>query len=347
MLGTARWLTPHLALESAAGVLAEEGITTSAIEGERLPPDAVRSSVAKHLGLAAVGLPNPSRNVTGLVQVLIDATQGATQPLTLKRLCGWQASLFPTGFSDLTPLRVGKLRGDAPMEVVSGRVGKQRVHFVAPPGAGLRVEVERFLNWFNQPDSLSSADGLIRAAVAHFWFVTLHPFEDGNGRLARAITDMALAQDEKQPMRTYSMSAQILTARDAYYDVLERSQRGNLNLTPWLIWFLQQTAIACTRAEEVVGRTLLKAQFWLAHQSLELHPRQRKMLNRLLDAGPTGFEGGMTTRKYMNLTRASRATAYRELSYLLNEGCLTALPGGGRSAAYQLVWPDPPSFPYA
>src|SRR3990172_935711 len=314
VLGAVRLLDASLTLEAMAAILVEDGVTTSAIEGERLDLDAVRSSVARHLGLPTAGLPAPPRAVDGLIDVLLDATRHHHLPLTCARLCKWQAALFPTGYSGLHQIRTGTLRGDEPMQVISGGIGRERVHFTAPPRAGLEAELDRFLAWFNSfPADL---DGLIRAGVAHLWFVTLHPFEDGNGRLARAITDMVLSQDERQPMRFFSLSAQMLRERESYYDILERAQRGGVEITGWLAWFLTQVAASATAAEQTVAGTLAKARFWLRHQATDLNERQRKALNRLLYAGPDGFEGGINTRKYMSLTKTSRATAYRELAEL-------------------------------
>jgi Fic family protein len=336
VLGAARLLDAGLTLEAVAAILVEDGLTTSAIEGERLDLDAVRSSVARRLGLPTAGLAKPPRAVDGLIDVLLDATRQHNAPLTPKRLYGWQAALFPTGYSGLHAIRVGELRGTAPMQVVSGGVGKEKVHFIAPPRKGLHEELKRFLSWFNAPPA--GLDGLTRAGLAHLWFVTLHPFEDGNGRLARAITDMALAQDERQPMRLFSLSAQILRERKDYYAVLERTQRGALDVTEWLAWFLTQVEAAATAAEQTVANTLAKARFWLKHQATAFNERQRKLLNRLLDAGPGGFEGGINTRKYMSLTRTSRTTAYRELADLVEKGCLRPTGKGGRSSGYEIVW---------
>lgn len=334
-LGAARLLDRDLTLEAAMAILVEDGVTTSAIEGERLDIDAVRSSVARQLGLPTAGLPTPPRAVEGLVEVLLDATQHFDAPLTAARLCAWQAALFPGGQSGLQPIRTGMLRGDAPMHVVSGPIGRERIHFTAPPRPGLDAELDRFLGWFNHAPT--GLDGLIRAGLAHLWFVTLHPFEDGNGRLARAVTDLAMAQDERQALRLFSLSAQILRERDAYYAVLERIQRGGLDVSAWLGWFLEQIAAAAGAAEQTIARTLTKARFWLRHQTTDLNPRQRKVLNRLLDAGVDGFEGGMNTRKYASLTRTSRTTAYRELADLVEKDCLQPTAAGGRSTRYVLA----------
>ncbi len=335
VLGAARLLDANLTLEAVAAILVEDGLTTSAIEGERLDLEAVRSSVAHHLGLPTAGLIKPPRAVDGLIDVLLDATRQHAQPLTAKRLFGWQAALFPVGYSGLHAIRVGELRGNVLMQVVSGGIGREKVHFIAPPRERLNAELEHFLAWFNT--SSADLDGLVRAGLAHLWFVTLHPFGDGNGRLARAITDMALSQDERQPMRLFSLSAQILRERESYYDILECTQRGGLDVTAWLAWFLTQVEAAAITAEQTVANTLAKARFWLKHQSANLNERQNKVLNRLLDAGRGGFEGGINTRKYMSLTKTSRATAYRELAELVEKGCLAPTGKGGRSSAYEIV----------
>lgn len=335
MIGAGRLLDGQLTLEAAAAILAEDGGTTSAIEGEQLDMASVRSSVARHLGLPTAGLPMPPCAVDGLIAVLLDATRCHEQVLTLQRLCGWQAALFPTGFSGLHEIRVGQLRGDEPMHVVSGAIGYERVHFEAPPKAKLQAELDAFLSWFNAPPD--GFDGLIRAGIAHFWFVTLHPFEDGNRRLARAIGDMALSQDEHLPMRLFSLSAQVLREREGYYCVLEQTQRGGMDVTEWLIWFLVQVEASAMAAEQTVAHTINKARFWLRHQTTHLNERQRKMLNRLLDAGAEEFEGGINTRKYMSLTKTSRATAYRELADMVEKNCLQAAGKGGRSSGYNVA----------
>jgi Fic family protein len=335
LLGIARLLDSGLSREAEAQILIQDGINTSAIEGEHVDVDAIRSSVARHLGLPTAGLRAAPRSVDGLVEVLLDATAHYAKPLTQKRLFGWQAALFPTGRSGLHKIRTGTLRGDDPMRVVSGSIGRQKVHFEAPPRKGLEAQVRGFIDWFNAPPE--RLDGLVRAGLAHLWFVTLHPFDDGNGRVARAITDMALCQDEQRPQRLFSLSAQIMRNRDAYYAVLERTQRGGLDVTPWLAWHLEQVSLACELADGTVAHVLAKARFWLRHQVTPLNDRQRKVINVLLDAGPGGFAGGMNTRKYVSLTRASRATAYRELADLVVKGCLIP-SGGGRSVVYQIAW---------
>ena len=267
------------------------------------------------------------------MEVLLDATNSFDTPLSRARLLRWHATLFVDGPESARP---GRLRGRAAMQVVSGPVGREWVHFEAPPRTALDRELRQFLDWFAKPPT--GTDGLVRAAVAHLWFVTLHPFEDGNGRIARAIGDMALAQDEQSGTRLFSLSSQIRQERAAYYRILERTQRGDGDITAWIAWFLEQMRLACDRAQTTVSRTMAKARFWLRFKAADINDRQRKVVNRLLDAGPSGFEGGMNNRKYMHLTGASRATAYRELAELVEMGCLMPLPGGGRSTAYDIDW---------
>ncbi|MDR2173811.1 MAG: Fic family protein [Burkholderiales bacterium] len=333
--GMAVLLDPALSKEAFMLILTEDGMTTSAIEGEKLDLRSVRSSVARHLGLPVTGLPPVSRRVDGLVEVLLDATIGHTVPLDLPRLCGWQAALFPPDAFDtgLPNVRTGQLRGTEPMEVVSGPLTRRKVHFAAPPREDLENELQAFLTWFNNPPE--RLDGLFRAGLAHLWFVTIHPFEDGNGRLARAVTDMALSQSENLPTRLFSLSAQFLRQRHDYYAMLEKSQRGGLDVTPWLSWFLDQVTLAANAAEKTISDTLTKAKFWLRHQATDINERQRKTLNRLLDAGAEGFEGGIDTRKYVSLNKVSRATAYRELADLVEKSCLVSV-GSGRSHKYEI-----------
>ena len=322
-------------LRASAVSLEEDAIQTAAIEGETLDREGVRSSIAKHLGLPQAGLRVADRAVDGLVQVLLDATRNYNPPLTVKRLCGWHAALFPTGHSGLHKITVGSWR-NSPMEVVSGPFGKQKVHYEAPPPQVLDDEMRVFFHWW--AGSSESMDGLIRAALAHFYFVTIHPFDDGNGRLARSLTDMALAQDEKIGMRFYSLSAQIMHERDTYYDILERTQKGDGDVTEWLLWFLGCFDRAVASAEKTLNKVLMKAKFWNLHNETDLNERQRKVLNKLLDAGPGGFEGNLTTRKYSGMTKASRSTAWREIDDMLQKGVLIALLGGGRSSAYEVAW---------
>jgi Fic family protein len=319
--------------------LTEEAVKTAAIEGESLDRGSVRSSVARRLGLPTAGLPPAPRHVDGLVEVLLDATLSYNLPMTAERLKGWQAALFPTGYSGLHRIRVGDWRATGePMQVVSGPVGHEKVHYEAPSGERVQAEMTRFLDWWDDPPA--GMDGLVRAGVAHFWFVTVHPFEDGNGRLARALTDMALAQDEKLSARFYSLSSQVMAEREAYYAILEKTQQGDGDITAWLEWFLGCFERAVAGSETLLAGVLLKARFWQRHAGVNLTDRQRKVLNRLLDAGPGGFEGGMTTRKYASLTGVSKATAQRELADLVDQGLLRPNPGGGRSVSYDVAWEE-------
>lgn len=330
----------NFGLELQAEMLTEDAVTTAAIEGQRLDPDSVRSSVARRLGLPTAGLPPIEREPDGLVQVLIDATAKHGEALDGERLRAWHAALFPTGYSGLQPITIGAWRsasGD-PMQVVSGPAGKEKVHFEAPPAELVDQEMARLFIWWR--NSASRLDGLVRSAVAHLWFVTIHPFEDGNGRIARAIADMALAQDERTGRRLYSLSAQVGRERDAYYYSLERAQRGRGDVTEWVLWFLECLERAILRSEEQVHVAVLKGRFWQRCGEVSLNDRQRKVLNRLLDAGPGGFEGGLTTRKYRGLTKTSQATAKRDIADLVDTGILQRNPGGGRSASYDLVWPE-------
>ena len=326
-----------LSREAQADILTEEALTTSAIEGERLNRDSVRSSVARHLGLPAAGLAPANRSVDGLVEVLLDATQRYATPLTAARLKRWQAALFPTGHSGLRKIRTGQWRGsEQPMQVVSGAVGRERVHYEAPPGQRVEQEMKRFLSWWKA--SATREDGLLRSGLAHLYFVTIHPFEDGNGRIARALTEMALAQDERQPTRYYSLSSQIVEECRAYYRVLEASQKGEGDVTPWLQWYVGCYTRGVERAERLIADVLAKATFWQRHAQVDLNPRQRKVVNRLLDAGKGGFQGGLTTRKYVAMAKVSRATAFREISELMERGLLTQNPAKGRSVSYEVKW---------
>ena len=335
LLGTVEDLGFDDSLRASAVSLEEDAIQTAAIEGETLDREGVRSSIAKHLGLPHAGLRPADRAVDGLVQVLLDATRNYASPLTDERLRGWHAALFPTGHSGFHKITVGAWR-TSPMQVVSDPFGKQKVHYEAPHPEKLDDEMILFFDWWRS--SLTDTDGIIRAALAHLYFVTVHPFDDGNGRLARCIADMALAQDEKTGMRFYSLSAQIMTERESYYEVLERTQKGTGDTTEWLLWFFGCLERAIVAAEKTLATILLKAKFWKLHSDVPLTERQRKVLNRLLDAGPDGFEGGLSTRKYMGMAKTSRATAWREIEDLLQKEILRALPGGGRSTAYEVTW---------
>lgn len=338
LLGRVKGLGLHLSEEAQVDILIEEAIKTAAIEGERLNPQMVRSSVIRHLGLREAGLVSSTRSVDGLVEVILAATQKYENVLSVNRIKGWHAALFPAGYSGFHKIRVGQWRGKEPMRVVSGPVGKEKVHFEAPPGEKVDEEMKKFLRWWEE--SRESMDGILRAGLAHFYFVTIHPFEDGNGRIARALTDMALAQDEKLSIRYYSLSSQIMEERSSYYDILDKcSKSDSVDVTKWLIWFLECFEHAIRRSDGIIGRVLVKAEFWQEHAQDNLNNHQKKVLNRMLDAGPGGFEGGLTTRKYVGMNKVSRATAFREISDMLRKKVLRQLPGKGRSVCYDLVWP--------
>jgi Fic family protein len=332
--GAGKLLDPDMDVSAQLEILTAEGTSTSAIEGERFDPRALRSSLARRLGLPTAGLPAPARSLEGLVDVLLDAAQNYQLPLTLKKLFAWQAALFPTGRSGLHEIRVGGLRGEDPMRIVSGPIERERVHYIAPPRRRLDQEMRRFLAWYNAPPA--GLDGLLRAGLAHAWFELIHPFDDGNGRIGRALLDRALAQDEGRAVRLYSLSARFMAVRDEYYDALEGISRGSLDVTSWLVWFLKQFTAAVQESEHTLGRVLRKARFWIQHAQRPLNERQRKALNSMLDAGPEGFVGGMTNRKYAHLTKTSPATAQRDLAQLVELRCLS-LVGAGRGARYELL----------
>ncbi|MBB4730532.1 Fic family protein [Xanthomonas arboricola] len=336
LAGAARLLDAQLQTRAGADLLLQDALGTSHIEGEHPNPDGVRSSIARHLGLPHAGLPVPERATEGLVEVLLDATRRYRAPLTLERLCAWQAALFPEGRPLLRPVRAGQLRGEEPMRVVSGPIEHEKVHYEAVPRRRLEAELDRFLAWFAQPPS--DLDGLLRAGLAHLWFELIHPFEDGNGRVGRALMDMALAQDERRSLRLFSLSAQFMRDRSHYYVLLEQAGRAELEVTDWLLWFLEQVQVACVSAQSTLAAVLAKARFWMHYGASALNERQRKVLNRLLDAGPDGFEGGMSTRKYVGLTKVSRATAFRELAQMVELGCIAPTATKGRSAAYEIDW---------
>ena len=338
LLGRVKRLGFKLEEEAQANILTEEVIKTSEIEGELLNLQMVRSSVARHLGLPTAGLGRSSRSVDGIVEIVLDATQNFDKTLNKQRLTGWHGALFPTGYSGLHKIRVGQWRGQDPMRVVSGPMGRERIHFEAPPGEAVDNEMRQFFQWWKE--SHSNIDGLLRAGIAHFYFLTIHPFEDGNGRIARGLTDMALAQDEKLKVRYYSFSSQIMEERDDYYKILEQSSKGkNLDLTDWLCWFLGCYQRAIGKSDKIIGKVLLKADFWAQHAQTQLNERQKKVLNRLLDEGQGEFVGGLTTRKYVGLAGTSRATAFREISDMLEKKLLRQLSGRGRSVHYDILWP--------
>lgn len=332
LIGRMEGLGFELRAEASLQSLTEEVVKSSEIEGEQLDRGQVRSSLARRLGMDISGLIPADHNVEGIVELMLDATQNYATPLTVERLFSWHAALFPTGRSGMSVITVGAWRTEAsaPMQVVSGPFGREKVHFEAPDAARLDREMSSFLDWFEGEAKL---DPVLKSAVAHLWFVTIHPFEDGNGRIARAIADLALARSEQNPQRFYSMSSQIRVERKAYYDTLEATQKGGLDITNWLSWFLDCLDRALSGSEGIVGNVLQKARFWDAFPSDQLNERQRKVLNRLLD----GFEGNLTSSKWAALTKSSQDTAGRDIDDLLKRGALVKNPGGGRSTSYSLA----------
>ncbi len=318
--------------EANLEVLTTTILKSSEIEGELLNKEQVRSSLARRLGLETAGLPPASRHVDGFVELMLDATQNYLQPLTEQRLFSWHRALFPTASSGLRPITVGAWRTPeaGPMQVVSGPMGREAIHFEAPEASRLQKEMELLFDWFNHAKGV---DPFIKAGVAHFWFVTIHPFEDGNGRIARAIADSCLALADRLPERFYSMSAQIETERTDYYDFLEQAQKGELDITAWLNWFLNCLSRAIDNADKLLEHTLFKVQFWQQVDAAQLNARQTKVLNRFLD----GFEGKLTSNKYGKLAKCSHDTALRDIQLLIKQGVLEKGPASGRSSHYLLT----------
>lgn len=331
-LGRMEGLGPELRADASLLALEREILTTSAIEGERLDPAEVRSSLARRLGLDAGGLPRAGRAVEGLVEIMLDATRNFRAPLTAERLWAWHAALFPTGRSGLTPIPVGAWRRPEsdPMQVVSGAVGRERVHFVAPAARRLDREVAEFLAWFEND---RACDPLLKAGLAHLHFVTIHPFADGNGRIARAVAELALARADGARERSFSMSSQIEAERKDYYAALESAQRGGLDVTAWLAWFLGCLQRAIARSDDLLAAVYRKAEVWRRLQGRPVNARQRAVLDRLLD----GFQGHLTTSKYATFAKCSTDTALRDVRELVEWGVLARNPGGGRSTSYRLV----------
>lgn len=322
-----------LRAEATLQSLTEEVIKSSEIEGEILDKDQVRSSIARRLGMDIGAVPQADRNVEGVVEMMLDATQEFAAQLTVDRLFGWQAALFPAARSGLRVITVGAWRRPEvnPMQVVSGPVGRERVHYEAPAAERLDHEMKNFLAWFN---GIEPIDEVLKAAIAHLWFVTIHPFEDGNGRIARAIADMALARSENNPQRFYSMSAQIRTERKNYYEILEATQKGDLEITKWLKWFLDCLDRAFSGAEVAIESVLKKARFWEIHSGANFNARQRIMLNHLLNGT---FEGKLNSSKWAKMAKCSQDTASRDIDDLVKRGILAKDAGGGRSTSYSMT----------
>lgn len=332
LVGRMEALGFRLREESVLDTLTEDVLKSSEIEGEHLDREQVRSSIARRLGMDIAGMVHADRDVEGVVEMMLDATQSYSNPLTKERLFAWHASLFPTGRSGMAEITVGDWRDDAdgPMQVVSGPVGRRHVHYEAPSAKSVAREMAAFLKWL---ESDKTIDGVLAAGIAHLWFVTIHPFEDGNGRMARAIADLMLARSEGSSQRFYSMSSRIRTLRESYYKVLEATQKGEMDITAWLEWFLSCLSGAFDQAEETLSSVLDKARFWEAIQDVELNERQRRVLNRLLD----GFEGKLTSSKWAKVAKCSQDTATRDIEDLLLKDILVRGPGGGRSTSYELA----------
>lgn len=331
-LGKMETLGFELKAEASLSALTEEVVKSSAIEGEHLDSEEVRSSIARKLGMDIAGLPTPGRAVDGVVEMMLDATQKFDEPLTAERLFSWHAALFPTGRSGMHKITVGAWRTgqSGTMQVVSGAIGKEKVHFEAPQAKRVQGEMDQFLEWFEKP---SSMDPVLKAGVAHFWFVTIHPFDDGNGRIARAIADMALTRADKTKDRFYSMSSGIEAQRKDYYRQLDSSQKGSVDITTWLTWFLDCLDSTLDAAGQTLSTVLTKAATWQRINKTPVNERQQKVISRLLD----GFEGKLTTSKYAKLAKCSNDTALRDIKELLNRDILIKNEGGGRSTSYRLV----------
>jgi Uncharacterized conserved protein len=322
----------NLRNEAVLETLTLDVIKTTEIEGEILNLDQVRSSLAKHLGVDIGALNYSDRSVDGIVDLIMDATKNCNEPISADRLFSWHAALFPTGQSGLYKITVGSWRIDStgPMQVVSGAMGKEQVHYQAPDSSVIPREMEQFMDWFNAKTDL---EPVLKAGIAHLWFVTLHPFEDGNGRIGRALTDMLLARSDGSTQRFYSMSSQIKKERKTYYDILERTQKGDLDITDWLSWFLNCLLNTLISSDAILAKVMSKAGFWKQHSTTILNERQRLMLNRLLD----GFDGKLTSSKWAKITKCSQDTAIRDIQYLMNKAILKKEAAGGRSTNYELL----------
>ena len=315
--------------EAMLTTLSLDVVKSSEIEGEILNFGQVRSSIARRLGINTAGLVSGNRHIEGVVEMMLDATQKYNQPLNKKRICGWHASLFPTGFSGPYAIEVGRYRSGI-MQIVSGAMGKEKIHFEAPAAKMVGLEMEMFFDWFNNSHQL---DAVLKAAIAHFWFIIIHPFDDGNGRIARAITDMLLARAEGSGERFYSMSGQISIERKRYYEVLQKVQHSTGDITEWLLWFLNCLKNAMLATEITTQRILRKAEFWKMHEHTPINERQRKVLNMLLE----GFEGKLQSSKWAKINKVSSDTALRDIKDFIQKGILKQTEEGGRNSNYELL----------
>jgi Fic family protein len=335
MIGTLETISQSISVQESTvelvRVLSDDALETSAIEGETLRRSSVRSSIRRKLGLP-IEQDDKDDRTDGLIAMLFDARNQIQEPLTTARMQGWHAALFPTGYSGLKKIRVGQYRGLEEMQIVSGPVGKETVHYIAPPHSRLDIEMERFLRWVN---TIGEHPPLIKAGIAHLWFIMIHPFDDGNGRVGRAIIDYIMAAQYPRLMKLVSFSKQFSHDRKGYYAALEEAGKGGMDITAWLSWFLQATISAMQEAQWVVDTVVQKKSFWQMHQETAFNERQRKVINRLLDAGEQ-FIGNMTTRKYVGMTKCSKVTASRDLADLVEKGVLQKTAGGGRSTSYIL-----------
>ena len=332
LIGKMQLLGFDLRNEALLDNLTLDVLKSSEIEGEILNPEQVRSSIARKLGMEIAGSVDSDRDVDGVVEMMLDTTQNCFEPLTTERLFDWHAALFPTGRSGMYKITVADWRKDStgPMQVVSGAMGKEKVHFQAPDSKLVEKEMLLFLDWFNNYDRI---DQVIKAAIAHVWFVTIHPFEDGNGRITRALSDMILARADKSNQRFYSMSAQIRKERKRYYEILEKTQKGDLDITEWIKWFLQCLINALISTDSILKQVLFKADFWNKHSKSIINESQRKLINKLLD----GFDGKLTSSKWAKITKCSKDTAIRDINDLINKNILRKEAAGGRSTNYELV----------
>jgi len=332
LIGKMESLGFDLRTEALLDTLTLDVVKSSEIEGEFLNPDQVRSSIARKLGMDIAGLVDSDRDVDGVVEMMLDATQNCFEPITTERLFDWHAALFPTGRSGMYKIRVAEWRKDTtgPMQVVSGAMGKEKVHFHAPDSDLVENEMLLFLDWFNY---YNKPDLVIKSAIAHLWFVTIHPFEDGNGRITRALSDLILARADKSNQRFYSMSAQIRKERKQYYEILEKTQKGSLDITEWIKWFLQCLINALKSTDSILKQVLFKADFWNKHSKTIINERQSLLINKLLE----GFEGKLTSSKWAKIARCSKDTAIRDINDLINKNILRKEAAGGRSTNYELV----------